>query len=160
MSAEISRAFCLKVKEKLFRKKCDTTAKYNITLDTVVENALSRCPIKSPPDYTCHDYRRHYCHFCSDANQIWMVFLSERRKEAMDVSGRNLEVKRYFELIFFPFGWGVVRMKDENRWRNGDDPGRAERGKRGKVVTRWNGSWNKRTLLTIGNSCNSIQKYS
>lgn len=56
--------------KKSFLEKCDTTAKYNISLAPVVEHAPGRYPIKSPPDYTCHDYRRHYCHFCSDANQI------------------------------------------------------------------------------------------
>lgn len=49
-----------------------------------------------------------------------------------------------FRVDFFFLG-GVVRLKDESRWRDGDDPVRAERGKWGKVVTRWNGGWNKRT---------------
>lgn len=110
--------------KKSFLEKYDTTAKYNISLDPVVEHAPSRYPIKSPPDYTCHDYRRHYCHFCSDANQIWMAFLSKRRREVTDVSGRNFGGETFFWVDFR----GMVPLKDESRLRDGDDPVRAERG--------------------------------
>ena len=34
--------FVWKSKKKLFRKKCDTAAKYNFTLDTVVQRASNR----------------------------------------------------------------------------------------------------------------------
>lgn len=107
--------------KKSFLEKCDTTAKYNISLAPVVEHAPSRYPIKSPPDYTCHDYRRHYCHFCSDANQIWMAFLLERRGEVTDVSGRNFGG----EMLFWVDFRGMVPLKDESRWRDGDDPVRG-----------------------------------
>lgn len=119
--------------KKSFLEKCDTTAKYNISLAPVVEHAPGRYPIKSPPDYTCHDYRRHYCHFCSDANQIWMAFLSERRGEVTDVSGRNFGGETLFWVDFR----GMVPLKDESRLRDGDDPVRAER--RGNEGKWWQG---------------------
>lgn len=142
--------------KKSFLEKCDTTAKYDFSLAPVVEHAPSRYPIKGPPDYTCHGYRRHYCHFCSDANQIWMAFLSARRGEVTDVSGRNFGGETLFWVDFR----GMVSLKDESRLRDGDDPVRVGGGGIRESGDRVDGAWNRRThtwLLTVGPSYSSIQ---
>lgn len=69
-SAQILRASCLGIKEKAFGKNVTQLPKTISILTRRRGSCPSVGPSKSPPDYTCHDYGRHYCRLRSDANQI------------------------------------------------------------------------------------------